>query len=326
MKNITVLAVLVIIIGASTANISVFCQNNSRETEDYQQKINSKTQNVKQYDFSFAAQYGFVYGQASELVYKGNINNDLLSELLWDMKPVHYLGVQLDYNSKDLMSSPGFFASTSFKAGLPGDSGIMEDRDWINSSFPTHFSSHTNRTDDLFWIDIVLGASFPARQFYIKPFFSGSWMRFSFSGRDGNGIYPGSTVSFQGKEVIYYLQDWFLIGTGFSIGTKILSPFSFDLSFQMSPFTFCSATDEHLMTETTYRDLTAWGFYLEPGGNISVNMKYISFSFNLSYRFIGRTIGPSYRDKDNSGFFIQEGNAGAGLSLLDTRFLIKVHI
>ena len=331
MKNITVLTVLVIIVGAVTANNSIYCQDSIKE---------------RNYIFSLGTHLGFVHGLALECVYPDETTKgELLSELRWDMKPVFYYGIQLDFNLNDLMSKPGFFASTSFRAGIPGDSGVMEDRDWqsYENDALTSFSSHTNKTGEFYWLDVKLGASFPVKQyFYIKPFFCGSWMRFSFSGRDGYGQYARRKTynpatyypiddnpyyySFEGREVIRYMQDWFLIATGFSIGAKLLSPFSFDISFQISPFTYCAATDEHLERNTTFKDFSGWGLFLEPKGNISINLKNIDFSLELAYRFIGLTKGPSFTDTGNIGYFLQGGEAGAGLSLLDTRFLIRVHI
>ena len=330
MKNIAVLSILVIIIGASTAKISAYCQNINRETVNNEPEINNTAQNSGLYGVSIAAQYGFIYGQAFELVYNGNTNDELLSELIWDMKPVHYLGAQIDFNRRDIMSRPGFFASTSFKAGFPGDSGIMEDRDWTlyGSKKPTHFSSHTNKTVEFFQLDFYLGATMPVKQyFYIKPFFSGSWMHFSFSGRDGYGIYPWGRESFEGMEVIRYKQDWVLIATGFSAGTKILFPFSFDLTFRISPFAYCEAVDNHLYgTVRTFRDYTFNGLFLEPGAIVSFTHNFFGISLEAAYCYIGKTRGPSY-SKSGNGNFNNDGNiGGASLSLLDVRFLIKIHI
>ena len=343
MKNITVLSVLVIIIGALTANNSAYCQNSTKE---------------RSYIFSFGTQFGFVHGLAFEYVYPepGTTKGELLSELRWDMKPVFFNGIQFDFGRKDLMSNPGFFASASFKAGFPGESGIHENRDWLSyeNDALTSFSSHTNKTNEFYWLDIILGASFPVRQyFFIKPFISGSWMHFSYSGSDGYGQYArgkkyddsGNPIpdnssyptmffpinddpkiySFKGREVIRYMQDWFLIAAGFTIGTKILSPFYFDISFHISPFTYCAATDEHLTRNIIFKDYTGWGLFLEPKGNISIDLDNINFSLELAYRFIGRTRGPSF-NKSGSGNYVPGGEAGAGLSLLDTRFIIRVII
>jgi len=310
MKNITALSFLVIIIFSLSLSYTAYGQEEKRE---------------RNYGFSFGTQFGFIHGQSLEFVYPIYTKGELLSELRWDIKPVFYYGFQLDFNRIDLMSGPGFFASVSFKAGVPADSGVMEDRDWMSTenSNLTHFSHHTNKTNEFYSLVAAIGASIPVKTyFYIKPFLSGSWTRFSFAARDGYGIYPGGPVSFEGEEVIRYKQDWLLLAAGVSIGTNILSPFSFDISFQISPFTYCAATDEHLdeSKRITYHDYTAWGFFLEPAGRFSFNTQRIEFSLEVAWRYMGKTRGNSF---GSDGSF---GNAGAGFSFIDTRLAVKLRI
>jgi len=217
MKNITALTALVTIIISLSAINAAWCQEENSE---------------RNYAFSLGTQFGFVHGMALEYVYPTDTKGELLSELTWGMKPVFYYGFQFDLSRIDLMSSPGFFASASLKVGIPGDSGVMEDRDWMSTENDdlTHFSHHTNKTREFLWLDAAVGASIPVRSlFYLKPFISGSWMHFSFTGRDGYGEYPSETTSFEGMEVIRYKQDWFLIATGFP---------SEQIFFPLFPLTF----------------------------------------------------------------------------------------
>jgi outer membrane protease len=259
------------------------------------------------------------------------------------MKPVFYLGAQIDIGRIDPMKGPGFFSSLSFKAGIPGDSGLMKDRDWmsVENTELTHFSSHTNETCEFYWLDIAAGVSLPVKSyFYIKPFLSGSWMRFSFEGRDGYGKYARVKSSnpytyypidddpypylFKGA-VIRYTQDWFVLATGFIIGIKLPDNLSFDMSFQISPLTFCAATDEHLTTKTTYRDITSLGLFLEPAGRLTYTINHLELSLEYAYRYIGRTRGKTYQ-KYKDGDYAANGEGGAGLSLSNTRFLVKVRL
>ena len=316
MKNITSLAVLVIIILTLSLSYTAHCQ---------------EEESGRNYGFSFGTQFGFIHGNALEYVYSqpGQTASEIFSELTWEVKPVFYYGFHLDFSRIDMMSGPGFFASLSFKAGVPADTGVMKDRDWMSKENAdlTHFSSHTNKTREFLSVDTAVGASIPVRTyFYLKPFLSGSWTRFSFAARDGYYKYPDEEGKFYG-EVIRYKQDWLLIAAGFSIGTNILSPFSFGVSFQISPFTYCAATDEHLdeSKRMTYNDYTAWGLFIEPKGSFSFSIERIELSLEFAYRYIGRTRGESYR-KGNDGKYIPNGEAGAGLSFIDTRLLVKLRI
>jgi len=326
MKNITVLTVLVIIIFSFSLS-TAYCQEEESE---------------RNYALSFGTQFGFVHGQVFELVYPVNTKGELLSELVWDMKPVLYYGFQLDFGRIDIMKELGFFASVSFKTGVSADSGIMIDRDWasIENDALTNYSRHTNKTNEYYSLDAAIGASIPIGQyFYLKPFISGSWMRFSFTGRDGflryarekgNDTYFPIDDNPDEKTIlgdnIHYKQDWLLLAAGFSIGTKILYPFSFELSFQISPLTYCAAIDNHLdeSKRNDYYDFTAWGLFLEPRGSFSFELEQIEFSLEAAYRYIGRTWGASYIKIGEYG--INNGNAGAGLSLFDMRFLVKLRL
>jgi len=321
MNKATLLPVFFIIIYLLSAINPAYCQDNEK---------------IKKYGFSIGTSFGVLYGQAFEYVYPiaGVTKGELLSELTWDMKPVCYLGLNVDFGLIEPLSRPGFFSSLSFKAGFPGESGKMEDRDWLSveNANLTHFSSHTNNTDEFINIDLSVGASLPIKYLYIKPFLSGSWMRFSFTARDGYfkyakeddkkpGIYEpienAPEIPITGR-VLSYQQDWLILATGVVIGTNILYPFCFDLSFKISPLTYCAATDNHLLTSTVFKDFTSFGLFIEPSFSSSLAVKNFKFSLDVSYRNISRTKGASYKNKYSS-----QNKAGASLSLWDFQFLVK---
>jgi outer membrane protease len=323
MKNITSLIVLVTIISAFFAVNNAYSDTGGR------------------YKFSIGPKVGFVHGQALELVYPlpGQTKAELLSELKWDMKPVFYLGLNMEFGRADIMSRLGFFSSISFKAGLPGDSGRLENRDWqnpLNDSL-TDFSSHTNRTQEFFWLDTSIGISIPIRPyFFIKPFLSGSWMRFAFSGRDGYGIYDwynDSEISFEGQEVIRYRQDWFLAAAGLTFGARFASNFQIAFSFQISPFTYCNARDDHLSVQIQniqtphriYLDSTYRGLFMEPGVSLTYLMRRTELSLDFSYRHIGRTVGETHMSVNNTSFEL-DNKAGAGLKLINLSLLAKIRL
>jgi len=326
MRNVSHLPFIFIILFILSAFTPVFCQEN---------------QQIKKYNFTLGGGFGVLYGQAFEFVYpaSGETKGELLSELIWDMKPVFYFGLNADFGLTDILSGPGFFSSLSVKAGIPANSGVMEDRDWqsTENSALTNFSSHDNKTDELFWIDFTMGASLPVKYLYIKPFINGSWMHFLFTGSDGYGLYARKKDSglfypiddnpnkhnFSGR-VISYKQDWLLLAAGFTVGTNILAPFHFDVSFQTSPLTYCAAEDNHFLTYTVFKDFTSFGLFLEPKTSVSFDVKKFSFSFDVFYRYISKTKGESYSSGINkSNFRISPNEAGAGLSVFDCQILIK---
>ena len=337
MKNITALKILVIIVFTFAA------------IKIYSQETGEQRTGIKSYGFTISPQAGFVYGQALEYVYPANTKGELLSELRWDMKPVFYLGLQAEFGKKDMMSEAGFFSSLSFKIGIPGDSGVMEDRDWqsIENSALTNFSSHTNKTRQFFSLDASIGATVPVKTILlIKPFISGSWMHFGFTGRDGsykyardksgnpfintNTYFPIDDNPHTGTlkgDVIKYKQDWLLLSPGIAIGLKAFYPFSVFVSFGVSLFTYCSSRDDHLdpSKQETYLDFTNAGLLYEPSVSISYSFKRIEHSIEFSYRHIGKTRGDVYQE-DIFGYIYFPNRAGAGLSMTDMRYLLKIHL
>ncbi|MCL2800216.1 MAG: omptin family outer membrane protease [Treponema sp.] len=324
MKNASVLTGLIVILLLFSAKNPVFCEI------------------LPDYYFSVGTHFGITYGQTFELVYPtAQTKGELLSELIWDMKPIFYLGLNLEYGLENIMRSAGFFASLSFRAGIPGDSGVIENRDWMSQQNGnlTHFSSHTNNTREFFMLDAAIGASIPiGKNFYIKPFLSTTWMHFAFTGRDGYGIYARETPplsgvfqdindnpvtrSFDGEDVIHYKQDWFIIAAGISAGTKMFYPFTFDVSFLISPLTYCTADDVHIERGIRFLDYALFGLYMEPRIKITFSIERFDLSLEAAYRYIGRTRGPSYARTNTQSSFSSSGQAGSSLSLYEARFLL----
>jgi len=300
---------------------SLYCQEENRE----------ENLSTRKYSFSFGPLAGFAYGQSFEYVYKFYEPSQLLSELVWDMKPVFYVGLQTDFNRSNLMDGTGLFASLKFKAGFPSDSGNMQDRDWISPAPNelTHYSKHTNKTTRFLSLDFSAGASIPVvKLFYIKPLLAFSWMHFYFSAQDGYGTYAFENWQFHPffGEVITYKQNWLLLSPGVSLGVNIGSILHLEISFKYTPFTFCIAEDHH-KSETKkiiYRDYSGWGHFIEPAGSLSFNFKKADLTLEMAYRRIGRTRGNSYINDNGADFYLSMNQAGAALSLIDIRIIIKV--
>ena len=312
MKNIAFLTFLVIILFSYISIKPLFCEEPPE----------------RNYNFSFGLSSGFVYGQSIELVYPVDTPSKYLSELLWDMKPVYYLGLQVNFDRYNLINDLGLFASLTFNIGFPSVSGIMEDRDWMNTHNEalTHYSRHTNKTREFFWLDAAFGFSIPVKNYFnLKPLINVSWMRFAFTGRDGYGEYdyPGwsPNVSYEGMEVIRYEQDWLILAAGLSIETKKLFPFSFEFSFKISPLIYCAATDVHLPS-VIFKDYMGFGLFTEPQARFSIAVKNIDFSLEFSYRYIGGTKGITYMDK-GYGYVLAANNSGADLSVINARFIVR---
>jgi outer membrane protease len=304
-------------------------------------------QKDKDYSFSICPQLGFLYGHVEEIVYPTSTKAPLLSQLLWEMKPVFYYGFILDFSSVKPMEKWKFFSGLSMKFGIPGASGVMEDRDWeskVNAGL-TAYSSHDNITQEFFLLDFSTGLSFPLRNtFLIKAYLNISYIRFGFYGENGSGVYAQylgngkyadiddnpQEVKFYGT-LISYNQEWFYAAPGVSFGFANRN-YLFEISFMASPVVFCKSFDEHKTTGIQYRDDMKGGIMLEPGFKFSMSMtKRLGLSCDLSWRYIKGTRGDSYLRRENlsepAGIVNEElldVESGSGFSILNMAILLKV--
>jgi outer membrane protease len=300
---------------------------------------------IKDYSFSLYPQFGLVSGQVEELVYPDGTKADLLSLLLWDMKPVFYYGFMMDYSPVRPMERRGFFSGLSMKFGIPGPSGVMEDRDWRSKENIelTNFSSHDNITKEIFLIDFSAGLSFPfLNALLVKTFVNISYMNFRFNGENGfltyarmlgDGKYAPIDddpveMSFSGwGKVISYSQEWFYAAPGVSVAYCYKEYLLVEISFVISPLVLCADLDEHLLTNTQYRDNMTGGIMLEPGFRCSVAVtRWLGVSCDISWKYISGTKGITYTRVIGSGNYMQGGEAGAGLSMLNTALSLKVRL
>ena len=296
------------------------------------------------YSFSIVPQFGFFHGQAEEIVYPSSTHKaELLSQLLWDMKPVFYYGLLLDLSRTRPMERWGFFVTASFKSGVPGKIGIMEDWDWLSveNDKLTCYSNHDNYTQWIYSIDVSAGLSFPLHpSLLLKPFINVSYMYLSFYGKDGWGKYARHLgndryadindnpliENFKGK-VINYTQRWLIGAPGIALDYHFLEYFTAVLSFQISPLILCVDLDQHLTRNIEFNDYMQWGLFLQPGFSFTIALfDRLDLAMDCSWRYIAGTRGETYQRPIGAKDYMQNGEAGAGLSLVDTGFSIKIRL
>jgi len=311
-----------------------------------------QAQVITDYSFSLCPQFGLVYGHVEEIVYPTNTKAELLSLLLWDVKPVFYYGLLMDFSPVKPMERWRFFSGLSMKFGIPGPSGVMEDRDWQSAENTelTNFSSHDNITKELFFLDFSAGVSFPFFNLLIvKTFVTISYMNFRFNGENGYGTYARhlgndkyapiddapTEISFNGLgTVISYSQEWFYAAPGVSVGIGYKEYFLAEISFMASPLVLCAGLDEHKERKIQFRDRMTGGILLEPGFRFSVAAsKWLGISWEISWRYIHGTRGASYQREAFSSEPIGTGidmlsanEAGSGMSVLNSALLLKVKL
>jgi len=219
----------------------------------------------------------------------------------------------------------------------------MTDKDWMSKENTelTNFSSHDNITKEIFLLDFSAGVSFPFfNALIVKTFVNISYMNFYFNGENGHATYAHklkdgeyapiddnpTEMSFSGR-VISYRQEWFYVAPGVSAGIGYKEYLLAEISFMISPLVFCNDHDEHILTNTQYRDKMKGGIMLEPGLRLSMTLnKWLGISCDISWRYISGTRGSTYISEIGIGNYKQLGEAGAGMSILNIALLLKVRL
>jgi outer membrane protease len=264
------------------------------------------------YAFSATLGGGLLYGQGIEIVYKYADTDEYLSELLWDLKPLLYAGAGLSFAPVNPGVRPGFFTELFFKTGIPGKTGIMEDRDWLNdgNEMLTNYSRHDNFTRGAFLLDYTLGLSLPAAEKLVFRFYGAfSLMILNWESRDGylqyaedNPLaYPPSTYPWTEDipktpiygRVITYSQVWMSGGLGASMAAALSDRFRLGFSVRADPLIRCSAQDDHLAKQ--FVDALSGGLLVEPKAELAFSLRPgTELALQLAYRQIIRTRGDSY--------------------------------
>jgi outer membrane protease len=294
------------------------------------------------YTFSAAASAGLIYGQGEEIVYKNPGNDSYLSQLLWDMKPLFYVGSSLNFSRSNPREGIGIFSDLTVRLGIPAGTGKMEDRDWLASdSYLTHLSSHHNETQGSLFLDFSLGFSFPVFPRILFKFYGSLvYMSLSWSARDGyfqyaaedNNGYPPWDESipkvYMFGTVINYSQKWLIISPGIALSVSLFPFLEAEFSFQIGPPVLCAAQDEHIQKKVIYRDDLSGGIYLEPRGKLIFSpLTRVELSLECSYRMIKGSRGvSSYRASDTERYvrISNFDDAGAAYSALNAGLFVKV--
>jgi outer membrane protease len=292
------------------------------------------------YRISLAATAGMLIGQVEEIVYKYADRDDKMSQLLWDLKPMAYLGSALSFSRADPLAGIGATVDLSVKFGLPLKSGTMEDRDWYDGDLelwypgdPRYslddpdlkcFSTHDAYLEGgALLFDFSGGITIPVKStLVLKALLSVSYMQFSWTGKDGYGRYLKYNWKKQDYHgtVITYDQAWLLISPGIGLFLSFHRALSLDFRFFISPVIYAGDEDHHITTATRYNDYMRGGLYLEPALDITFSPnRFFSLIAHGSRRYIAGTRG----DTLENSFFLNEGRAGASFSAFDAGLSFK---
>ena len=292
------------------------------------------------YGFSLSPLLGAIYGQAEEIVYKYPDSKVYMSELLWDLKPLWYAGLAINFGLCDPYEKSGFIVNASVRAGLPLETGVLNDRDWeYGDNSLTKFSRHNTKSRGSILADISGGYSFRLNNFFlVAAHLEFLYMRHSWSAFNGYYQYlntnnfgiiaPGQIWTndipkvYLDGEVIRYVQNWFILSPGVSLKGRINRFFGLEGFFNYSPLIYCSDRDDHFFTDTVFYDQNYYGHYINGGGKITLSPhRNFDLSIVYSYKYITGTRGDMISNQ-----FSFKNIAGAGYSAMDIGIIGKINL
>jgi outer membrane protease len=291
------------------------------------------------HSLSLGVSTGLLAGASEEIIYRNASTPSKLSQLLWEMKPLAYAGLDLRYDLR--RAAAAYFAGASVKLGIPGETGLMEDRDWIVSDYPsflTHYSVHDNKTENAVLIDASIGTAFQLFQrFLFKLYASYSFMYFSWAGTGGSFLYPADpnqpnqthVYLVDQITVITYTQAWHSIAPAIAFYGAFNRYFAIEVQLKLSPFVWASSEDHHLLRSLVITEELDGGFFIEPALTLSFKAApAFTVSLSVLYRQISGTRGDStYAGGDDfpePNTF--KGLAGASYAAFDVGLAVQYNL
>jgi outer membrane protease len=297
---------------------------------------------INGHNLFLGASTGLLAGVGEEIVYRDTGSGDKLSQLLWEMKPLFYAGLDMNYNWLRPENRWGIFADALFKFGFPGKTGVMEDRDWIALYYPgflTHYSVHDNETGSAVLIDADIGISFKIFEKYLlKTYAAYNFMHFSWTANGGSVLHPSWDIDGDGQpdgghgyltsiDVVTYEQVWHIISPGIAFYGEFNRYFDIEVSVKFSPLIWFSAVDYHILRNLIVTENLDGGFFIEPGLLFSFKPNdFLTLTTAVAYRNIGGTRGDGEYNYQGQPTIPANDMRGAGYSGFDVGITAKFNI
>lgn len=287
-------------------------------------------------------------GDAREYVYD---DDKVLSELIWDMKPMVSVGAAIDVGW-----TGGLLVSAEASAAMPGKTGSMQDSDWLNllsdgTDFKTTYSKHDADLEfayrgkiDVGW-DFLLPVTGPGStdRVSLVPSIGFKFMNWKWNGTDGYLQHTRATGTADNGEwifekwgedtaktdakgtVISYQQQYWMPTATLAVSVPIGSRLRIDARCSGTPLVWCYALDEHFIPRSTgdysdpagenqYFDMMSSGWILEPGLRLDWNCaKRVRLYASGSWTKIGGLRGDTrYLENGALGYETFTVRSGAG--------------
>ncbi len=245
-----------------------------------------------------------------------------VSELTWEAKNVHMLGLDVAYEHKS------FNFYISYKKNISNGDGVMDDLDWTDNANPdtlTHWSHHDN-TDvtNVAILDLGIKKRFEFES--ITPWLGVGYRQENqtYKAYDGYGNYAGTPVTFSGLGVTFdQAYEGFYLSGGADYNYR---DFTFDFSAKYSPVMNAEFTDRHhfrsFTTTTNFDETSMLSLNLGLAYNIDIHQT-VSLSYeHTTYDYIRGDKTRTY--DDGSVYFASNSSALDSInSLLSVAYRYK---
>jgi len=231
-------------------------------------------------------------GETNEYVY---YQDDILSELVWDLKPLTFLGLGLKAGWDRSLQ-----LSAEISGGIPMVTGTMEDSDWLNllgngNTDKTTFSHHGADLAFAFrwsaeagWdVPLPLDGPWSTKKIRLTPSLGFGYMIWKWNAKDGyaqhtiasGGVYPAWDSDMPRSAVsgipISYMQEYWMPTLGLEVSIPAGQRLLVKSGISGSLWVNCNGTDNHFAAisgydftgstkSTIYYDLMAGGWMIEP--------------------------------------------------------------
>lgn len=246
---------------------------------------------------------GMLFGTSRELVLSGAY---VVSQLDWAIRPLVIAGSELRVSTPS-----GFHASIQVCSGIPGNTGRITDKDFLNyDGEVTHYSEHDCFTEGALLLDARIGHEFALEEkFAIEPFAGVSVMRFKWTARDGYLQYPPHSsypytpwdpqttpkVPVYGTGIVYQ-QTWYIPMAGVRAGIGFGERFVAAVELGFSPYLWMNDLDNHELRLVDFQGTLYGGLLLDPSLRISWQISPTAqLSFGVGYRVIWGLAGDTLK-------------------------------
>lgn len=186
------------------------------------------------FHFTLAPRVSFTYGELNEILY--DYNDEIVSQLEWNQKPLLNLGLETSASYKKLI------VSALFDYSIPLGKSYMYDSDWDNTT-KYSYTTHPLQSQKNLNAELTLGYKLQAApEISFTPEFQLTYMYSSFESDKGSGIRHDRQIRVY--EVDYSRHSFFVFA-GFSFGLNILSRLLFNADVYISPWGYQYCNDYH---------------------------------------------------------------------------------